>query len=183
MRRRRLPISAPISRSWKSELKDAATLKRALEALCGALAAAALFGIMWLTLVDVAGRKAISTSVPGSLELTEMLMVLVIFAGLPLVSLRGEHVVFDSLDPLLEAWVRRAQGFAVDLLCAAALSGMAWLMWVKAGQMMDYGDTTAQLKIPQGPFVYLMSLLCALTALVHGLLIFAPTTHHHPGVT
>ena len=76
-----------------------ATLRRVLEALCGTLAASALFGIMWLTLVDVAGRKAISTSVPGSLELTELLMVLVIFAGLPLVSLRGEHVVFDSLDP------------------------------------------------------------------------------------
>ena len=162
---------------------DAAALKRALEALCGTLAAAALFAIMWLTLFDVAGRKAISTSVPGSLELTEMLMVLVIFAGLPLVSLRGEHVVFDSLDPMLERWVRRAQGFVVDLLCAAALAGIAWLMWVKAGNMMEYGDTTAQLKIPQGPFVYVMSLLCALTALVHLLLIFAPTTHHHPGVT
>ena len=153
-----------------------------LEALCGALAAAALFAIMWLTLVDVAGRKAISTSVTGSLELTEMMMVLVIFAGLPLVSLRGEHVVFDSLDPLLARWVQRAQGLVVNLLCAAALAGLAWLMWSKAGQMMEYGDTTAQLKIPQGPFVYVMSGLCLLTAVVHLLLIAAPATHHHPGV-
>ncbi len=159
-----------------------ATLRRVLEALCGTLAASALFGIMWLTLVDVAGRKAISTSVPGSLELTELLMVLVIFAGLPLVSLRGEHVVFDSLDPMLKAWVRRAQGLVVDLLCAAALAGVAWLMWVKAGNMLAYGDTTAQLKIPQGPFVYAMSTLCAVTALVHLLLTLAPATHHHPGV-
>ncbi len=159
-----------------------AALRRTLDVLCGSLAAAALFAIMWLTLFDVAGRKLVDTSVTGSLELTEMLMVLVIFAGMPLVSLRGEHVVFDSLDPLLEAWVRRAQGFVVDLLCAAALAGMAWLMWVKAGNMMQYGDTTAQLKIPQGPFVYLMSVLCALTGLVHLLLTFAPTSHHHPGV-
>jgi len=163
-------------------LTEAATLKRLLQALCSALAAAALFAIMWLTLVDVAGRKAISTSVPGSLELTELLMVLVIFAGLPLVSLRGEHVVFDSLDPLLKPWVLRAQGLVVNLLCAAALAGVAWLVWVKAGRMMEYGDTTAQLRIPQGPFVYLMSVLCGVTALVHLLLAFAPTTHHHPGV-
>ncbi len=158
------------------------TLRRALEALCGTLAASALFAIMWLTLVDVTGRKVISTSVPGSLELTELLMVLVIFAGLPLVSLRGEHVVFDSLDPLLEAWVQRAQGLVVDLLCATALAGVAWLMWVKAGNMVQYGDTTAQLKIPQGPFVYAMSALCAVTALVHLLLTLSPATHHHPGV-
>jgi TRAP-type C4-dicarboxylate transport system permease small subunit len=161
----------------------AEALKRSLQALCGALAATALFAIMWLTLVDVTGRKAISTSVPGSLEMTELLMVLVIFAGLPLVSLRGEHVVFDSLDPLLEHWVLRAQGFIVNLLCAAALGGVAWLMWIKAGQMMEYGDTTAQLRIPQGPFVYVMSVLCAVTALVHLVLVFAPTNHHHPGVT
>jgi TRAP-type C4-dicarboxylate transport system permease small subunit len=157
-------------------------LKRVLEALCGTLAATALFSIMALTLVDVSGRKALSTSVPGSLELTELLMVVVIFAGLPLVSLRGEHVVFDSLDPLLERTLRRAQGLVVDLVVTALLAGMAWLMWSKAGQMAGFGDTTAQLKIPQSPFVYLMSGLLGVTALVHLLLAFAPTTHHHPGV-
>jgi TRAP-type transport system small permease protein len=157
-------------------------LRVALEVLCGSLAATALFGIMWLTLIDVAGRKAVSTSVTGSLELTEMMMVLVIFAGLPLVSLRGEHVVFDSLDPLLPRWLRRVQALVVDLLCTAALGGLAWLLWSKAGQMMEYGDTSAQLKIPQGPFVYGMSALCMLTALVHLLLIAAPATHHHTGL-
>ena len=45
---------------------------------CGVLAALALFGIMVLTLVDVTGRKLLSASVPGSLELTELLMVVVI---------------------------------------------------------------------------------------------------------
>jgi TRAP-type transport system small permease protein len=157
-------------------------LKKLLEALCSALAASALFAIMALTLVDVGGRKLISTSVPGSLELTELLMVVVIFAAMPLVSLRGEHVVFDSLDPYLPRGLRRFQDAVIDLLCALALGGVAWLMWVKAGQMTEYGDTTAQLKISQGPFVYLMSALCGLTALVHLLLLAAPTVHHHIGV-
>jgi TRAP-type transport system small permease protein len=157
-------------------------LKRALEALCGTLAAAALFSIMALTFVDVSGRKLLSQSVPGSLELTELLMVVVIFAALPLVSLHGEHVVFDSLDPMLERWVRRAQGLAVDVFCTLALAGVAWLLWIKAGELSSYGETTAQLRIPKGWFVYLMSGLCALTAVVHALLMLAPVTHHHPGV-
>ena len=159
-----------------------ARLKRLLEALCGVIAATALFAIMLLTLVDVGGRKVISTSVPGSLELTELLMVVVIFAGMPLVSLRGEHVVFDSLDPLHERTLRRAQGLVVDVLVSALLAGVAWLMWSKAGQMASFCDTTAQLQIPQPPFVYLMSGLLGVTALIHLLLDFAPTTHHHPGV-
>jgi TRAP-type transport system small permease protein len=149
-------------------------VKRLLATLCGTIAAVALFAIMGLTLVDVAGRKLLSTSVPGSLELTELLLVAVIFAGLPLVSLAGEHVVFDSLDPWLPRAVRRAQHLLVNALCVAALAGMAWLMWQKAGQMASYGDTTAQLKLPLGPFVMLMSVLLGVTAAVHALLMWQP---------
>ena len=157
-------------------------MRRFLQSLCGLLAASALFGIMALTLVDVSGRKLISQSVTGSLELTELMMVAVIFAGLPLVSLAGEHVVFDSLDRLIPGWLRRAQTTLVELFCAAALAGMAWLMWIKAGQMAEYGDTTAQLQIAKPPFVYGMSVLCAITSLVHLMLIASPVAHHHIGV-
>jgi TRAP-type C4-dicarboxylate transport system permease small subunit len=152
-------------------------VKRLLDVCCGLLAAVALFAIMALTLVDVLGRKLLSHSITGSLELTEILMVVVIFAALPLVSLHGEHVVFDSLDHLMPRWLRRAQQALVDLLCTAALGALAWLMWDKAAQMASYGDTTAQLQLPMGPFVQLMSVLCGLTALVHLLLALRPEGH------
>ncbi len=155
-------------------------MKRLLATLCGTIAAVALFAIMALTLVDVAGRKLLSTSVPGSLELTELLLVAVIFAGLPLVSLAGEHVVFDSFDAWLPHALRRAQRLLVHALCAAALGGLAWLMWHKAGQMASYGDTTAQLKLPLGPFVMLMSVLLGVTAAVHALLMWQPEEPQPP---
>ena len=157
-------------------------MKPLLRLLCGLLAAVALFGIMALTLVDVTGRKLLDHSVPGSLELTELLMVAVIFAGLPLVSLQGEHIVFDSLDRLMPRWLQRAQQGLVNVFCAALLLGLAWVMWGKAGQMVEYGDVTSQLLIPLGPFVYGMAGLIALTALVHLALVFAPVAHHHAGV-
>jgi TRAP-type transport system small permease protein len=157
-------------------------LRKILAAVCGTLAAVALFAIMVLTLIDVSGRKLLSHSVPGSLELTELLMVVVIFAALPLVSLRGEHVVFDSLDALLPRWAQRLQQGLVDVFCMLLLLGLAWLMWDKAAQMAEYGDTTSQLKLSLGPFVQLMSVLCAVTGLVHGLLLLRPVSHHHQGV-
>ena len=158
------------------------SLKKLLSACCGLLAALALFAIMALTLLDVSGRKLLSESVPGSLELTELLMVVVIFAGLPLVSLKGEHVVFDSLDPWVPHWFKRLQHALVDLLCLLALLGLAWLMWDKGGQMAEYGDTTAQLKLSLAPFVKVMSGLIAVTAFVHALLMLQPVGHHHIGV-
>jgi TRAP-type transport system small permease protein len=142
-------------------------LRKVLEHFCGALCAAALFGIMVLTFFDVGGRKLFSQSIPGSLELTELLMVVVIFAGLPLVSSRGEHVVFDSLDSVWPAWVAQLQRAAVHLLCAALMLGLAYLMWQTATDFAANGDTTAQLKIAKAPFIYAMSLLCAITGLLH----------------
>ena len=142
-------------------------MKKLLEFLCGLLAGSALFAIMALTFFDVLGRKFASNSIPGSLELTELLMVVVIFAGLPLVSRRGEHVEFDSLDPYLPMWFRRLQNVFVQLLCAVVLVGLGWLMWQTGAQFAQTGETTAQLQIPKAPFIYGMGVLCALTGLVH----------------
>jgi TRAP-type C4-dicarboxylate transport system permease small subunit len=142
-------------------------LNKLLELLCGLLSGVALFAIMALTFFDVIGRKALSNSIPGSLEITELLMVVVIFGALPLVSRRGEHVEFDSLDPFLPMWVRRAQWVLVQLLCAVVLLGLGWLMWQTGNQFADTGETTAQLRILKAPFIHGMGILCGLTGLVH----------------
>lgn len=142
-------------------------MKRILELLCGLLSGGALFAIMALTFFDVLGRKFFSNSITGSLELTELLMVVVIFGALPLVSERGEHVEFDSLDPYLPRWVRRAQAFVVHLLCGVVLLALGWLMWRTGGEFLATGETTAQLLILKAPFLYGMGVLCAATGVVH----------------
>src|SRR3954463_6326269 len=149
-------------------------MKRLLELLCGLLSGLALFAIMALTFFDVLGRKFASNSIPGSLEMTELLMVVVIFGALPLVSERGEHVAFDSLDSYLPAWVLRVQSAIVNILCGVVLLALAWLMWRTGGQFLDSGETTAQLKLLKAPFIYGMAVLCGLTGLVHVALVGAP---------
>lgn len=156
-------------------------MKRLLETLGGLLAGSALFAIMALTFFDVLGRKFLGNSIPGSLELTELLMVVVIFAALPLVSARGEHVEFDSLDPWLPAWLRRLQGLLVNLLCGVVLLALGWLMWRTGDQFLGTGETTAQLSILKAPFVYGMGLLCAATGLVHLLLVLRPVASRQEG--
>jgi TRAP-type transport system small permease protein len=155
-------------------------MKQSIDRLCGALSGLALFGIMVLTFVDVSGRKALSQSVPGSLELTELLMVLVIFAALPLVSMQREHVVFDSLDPWLPKSVQRWQRRFMDLVCAVGLLGVAYLMAQKGLQLHASGDTSSLLKIPHAPFVWLMSALAVVTALVHLRWMAAPALEDDP---
>jgi TRAP-type transport system small permease protein len=150
------------------------TLKKLLEWTCGLLSAAALFAIMALTFFDVGGRKLLDNSIPGSLELTELLMVIVIFASLPLVSLRGEHVVFDSLDSHLPPLALRVQKAVINFLIGATLIALGWLMWRTAGEFLASGETTAQLKFSKAPFIYGMSLMCAVAGVVHLVLIARP---------
>ena len=142
-------------------------MKKLLETLCGLLAGLGLFAIMVLTFLDVGGRKLLDNSITGSLEMTELLMVVVIFGALPLVSERGEHVVFDSLDPYLPDFIKKIQRALVHLLCGAALLGLGYLMWQTGNDFLQSGETTAQLQILKAPFIYGMGVLCAFTGLIH----------------
>ncbi len=150
-------------------------MKRSLEFLSGLLCGSALFAIMALTFFDVIGRKVVSQSIPGSLELTELLMVVVIFAGLPLVSQRGEHVTFDSFDSALSPALLKLQKALVHGLCALAMLALAMLMWRTGGQFVESGETTAQLKLLKAPFIYGMAVFCGITGLVHLGLILRPS--------
>lgn len=156
------------------------TLDRLLYWSAGVMAAMALFSIMWLTVVDVVGRKFFDNSVPGGLELTEMLMVVVIFAALPLVSWRSEHVVFDTLDAVIPDWLRSIQARVIHLVCAGLFGFLGRLMVMRAERFAEYGDTTVHLALSIAPIAWLMAFLLMLTGLAHLLLVFvrAPVTRH-----
>ena len=149
-------------------------LERWLNWGCGSLAALALFSIMWLTLVDVTGRKFFDHSVPGGLEMTEMLMVIVVFGALPLVSWRREHVVFDSLDNLIPEGLKRLQARTVHGVCFGLFGLMAWLLTRRAERFAEYTEVTVHLQLPMAPVAWVMAALLALTALVHLVFVFKP---------
>lgn len=131
------------------------------------LAGGALFAMMVLTFVDVLGRKFFDASITGSLEITELLMLVMIFAGLPLASLAGEHVVFDLLDRALPRAVRHLQHRLSNAICALLLAPAAWLTFVRAQRTLEQGDQTAQLALGLAPFQFAAAGLIALTALMH----------------
>ncbi len=151
-----------------------AKVERLLNWTCGLIAALALFTIMWLTLIDVNGRKWFNHSVPGGLEITEILMVMVIFGALPLVSLRGEHVVFDSLDNFIPAGLKRLQARVVHAICTVVFLLLGWLLTQRAARFAEYGEVTVHLQLAMAPVAWVMAVLLALTAVVHALYVVWP---------
>ena len=151
-----------------------ARLARGCDFALAAVAGSLLFSMMLLTFADVILRYFFGMPIKGGFEVTEMMMAVLIFAGLPLVSRRHEHVTIDAFDPFFPAAMRRAMYAVNHLVCAAALVGMSWLLQRKAGQFAEIGDVTQTLKFAIAPFVYLMAGLTLATAIVHAAYAFAP---------
>jgi TRAP-type C4-dicarboxylate transport system permease small subunit len=151
-----------------------ARFARRVEAALGVIAAALLFAMMLLTFVDVVGRYLFNQSVVGAFEITEIMMALLIFAGLPLVVRREEHVTVDLVDRFLAPPVRRGYRVAIELASGALLLGLAHLMWRKAGRAAEYGDTTTVLLIKYAPFIYAIVAFLVMAGIIHLYNAFAP---------
>ncbi len=119
-----------------------------LDAALGVAASAILFALMLITFADVVSRYLFNWPLRGAFEATELMLLVLIFAGLPL----------------------------VHALCAAVMFFLAWQVWIKATRIAGYGDTTDVLRVPVGPFVYFMALMIGLTGVVHVLRVFVPGT-------
>jgi TRAP-type C4-dicarboxylate transport system permease small subunit len=138
-----------------------------LDRVLGAAAAILLFVLMVVTTLDIAGRYIFNWPLRGAFEITELLLLTLIFAGLPLASRADEHVTLDFVDMLLGPKGRSHLRRVVDLVCGIILLGLAWRVWVKAGKIGAYGDTTDVLRVPVTPFVYFMTAMVVLTGVVH----------------
>jgi TRAP-type C4-dicarboxylate transport system permease small subunit len=154
--------------------------ERRADAVLGIAASLLLFCMMLLTFFDVVGRYLLNKPIRGGFEVTELLLLVLIFAGLPLVSHADEHVTMDFIDRLLpprlaEAWIR-----VIHAACAALMFFLTWQVWIKATRISSYGDTTDVLRIVIGPFVYFMAAMIAVTGVVHVFKVFAPGARRDP---
>jgi TRAP-type C4-dicarboxylate transport system permease small subunit len=129
--------------------------------------------MMVLTFADVVARYLVNIPIRGGFEITELTLLVLIFAGLPLVSHADEHVTMDFIDRILPPRLRVPWVRVMDAICAALMFFLAWQVWIKATRIASYSDTTEVLSIPIGPFVYFMAVMIALTGAVHLFKMFA----------
>lgn len=133
-----------------------------------------LFLLMALTAVDVFGRYVLNRPLPGSLELTEIIMSMMIFAALPLVTSRGGHIAVDIADHLLPEGAKAWIDLLVSAACTVGLGVLTWRLAVKALQFARYGDSTATLLLPLHPLAWFMAFGVGLTAIVFVLRVVSP---------
>ena len=147
--------------------KPVGAWERLFDTALGFAASLILFALMVVTFIDVIGRYIFNHPLRGAFEGTELMLLVLIFAGLPLVSHADEHVTMDFIDHMLGPRGRTLLMRLSHVVCAAVLLLLSWLIWQKAGKISEYGDTTDVLRITLGPFIYFMAVMIGLSGLIH----------------
>lgn len=132
----------------------------------------ALAAMMLLTVADVAGRHVLGRPLPGAVELVQYAMVIVVFAGLPVVTRDGRHISLGVLAGWLSPSWQHAQRRVVGLVCAVILSAQAWIVFETAQVMRAQQDVIGFLNLPVHPAAYaisLLSMLAAVAVLLHSM--------------
>src|SRR5690625_2971295 len=109
-----------------------------------------VFLMMMVTVIDVTGRYLFNAPLFGALEITEILMGLLVFLGMPLATAGREHISISLLSDALPARVAALQARFFDAVCALVSFAVAWRMWVYAQRLVRSGEHTQQLHISVG---------------------------------
>ena len=138
-----------------------------LQPLLMRISEGSLLALAALTFVDVLGRYVFSFPVAGSVELTEMLMVALVFSGIPLATAAQSHVSVDVLTLAMGPKSRRLQTVFAHLLAFVVCLLFAFATWERALSAHEFKDRTTVLSLPLAPMVYFMSILLLVNALGH----------------
>lgn len=150
----------------------AARIPSACAAILQLVAGVLLFTMMILTVVDVVGRYIFTAPVPGAFEATEIMLVLIVFVGLPIVTGRNEHVSVLLFYDRAPAYLTPILRILARVLTAVAMGVAAWLLYGVANELASYGDTTVLLRIPLAPVAYAAAALSAVATIVAVIAVF-----------
>lgn len=145
----------------RSKLNNAVDRLVDLSAVLGGLG---LVLVTLIILVDVIGR-AFGAPLTGAQDLSQMLMVVVVFGGMALCGRLGGHVAVDVFAGSYPAWMNRWLDIFALLLGAAIFAGIAWTVWEssKLSQMLHLA--TNIIGLPKAWFQWVMVGLAVITSL------------------
>lgn len=142
-----------LSLAWK--------IRRAVETVMALF----LLAMVALTFLDVIGRRLFDRPIYGSNDITEHLMALVVFSGLPLVTAAAAHLTIDILDRLIgKPWMAWWRGLT-SALVVVVLATIAWLFFKHGLNAFRISEVSQALRAPRGPLYFFMAFSSALSAL------------------
>lgn len=128
------------------------------------ISAVVLFALMVMTCIDVFGREVLRAPLDGATELTQIMLGVIVFAVLPIVSFREDHITVDLLDRWFPKRLAHPRQVLLNLIAGGIMAAVCWRVWIIGRDQADVGDTTEFLAIPLGPVSYFIAIMSGITA-------------------
>jgi TRAP-type C4-dicarboxylate transport system permease small subunit len=131
---------------------------------CGAYIATVFLGLMMLlTVADVFMRFFFNAPITGTTEITQLMMVIVVFLSLPWGGVTGSHV---KVDLIVARFGRKTRAIFDLVTLLLSLFIFAIIAWRSLIESMQIETTTSLIGVPLAPFYYILTLGFALLTLV-----------------
>lgn len=126
------------------------------------IASVILFSIMSLTVADVFMRKTFSKSILGTIEMSEFMMVILVFFSLAQAELLGRHVKVDLVMKRFGKRTQEVVDMIIQFICFLLFGAITWYSLAYASNMKVSKEVSLDLLIPKYPFIYAVVVGCAL---------------------
>ena len=120
----------------------------------------ALFAMMMLTTVDVVGRYFFNKPILGAFELTEFLVLILIFSFLSPSQAKKSHVAVDLIFQHFPRKLREIIDIVNHLLCMLFMALISYRCFVRALEIKGFGEATSNLGIIKYPFAFFVVFGC-----------------------
>ncbi len=117
------------------------------------IAGIAIIAMMLLTCADVFLRYFVNAPIEGSFDVTQMLMVIIVFFALGYCGWTGGHVVVDLLRDVISRRLLVALSVVVNGVGAAVMLAIVWQATLTAIDFVRTGETPMTVLIPKYPFI------------------------------
>ncbi|MBN1833676.1 MAG: TRAP transporter small permease [Deltaproteobacteria bacterium] len=125
------------------------------------IGAFSLFAMMCLTMADVLGRYIFNRPILGVFEITELMVLMLIFSFLGYTQAQKSHVSVDLFIMLFPERLTVLIEVFNHFICLAMMALIAWMGVDKALELMEAGEASPNLALPTYPFVFFLVLGCA----------------------
>jgi TRAP-type C4-dicarboxylate transport system permease small subunit len=135
-------------------------------AVANAIAMVALAGMMFLTAVDVIGRKLFNSPIMGSYELIQFMMAITIGFGLAHCGMQKAHINIDLVIMRLSKRVNAIVGIITGFIAFVIIGIATWQTCMKMISQASKNVESSVLHIPVFPFVGIVAFGLALYCVV-----------------
>lgn len=118
--------------------------------------------LVFLTTADVIGRYVFNRPISGTLEVSQLMMVIMVFFAFAYVESENAHVRVDLVVSRLSPRVRAYIECVVTLIGLGVFSMIAWQSVSRSLYLWQKGDVTGYLHVPISPFLLIMAFGCTL---------------------